>query len=171
MIGNLLPADERAFRERLVILIPRLRSLARGLTGSRGDADDLVQATCERAIKRWRQWSGEGRLEGWLFRMMRNLWHDGLRARKADRLDANTPSDELIGQNGASTQIGSVELDEVRREIARLPVDQQMALMLVCVEGFTYEEAAGLLDIPVGTVRSRLSRARQALIERFDRTD
>ena len=103
--------------------------------------------------------------------MMRNLWHDGLRARKADRLDANTPSDELIGQNGASTQIGSVELDEVRREIARLPVDQQMALMLVCVEGFTYEEAAGLLDIPVGTVRSRLSRARQALIERFDRTD
>lgn len=155
-------AEFEHFRVRLVESLPRLRGFAVAYCGSRADADDAIQVTCERALKRWQQWSGEGALEHWLMRILINAWRDELRSRRV-RAGPSFDSVELADgrEEGAAS---SVYLEQVRGRIMQLPDGQREVLLLVAGEGFSYRETAEALDIPLGTVMSRLSRARQALI-------
>jgi RNA polymerase sigma-70 factor (ECF subfamily) len=158
--------EEQRFRRDLLLLLPRLRGHALALTGASERADDLVQDTCERALRRWRQYNGEGPLAAWLLRILHNRWRDRLRAdavRAADPLPNDGPAlaDPPRAQDGA-------ELAQTLCAIARLPADQRAALLLVAVEGMRYREAAEVMAVPVGTVRSRVSRARAALAANLD---
>lgn len=150
----------------MIALLPRLRRFARGLTGSEVEADDLVQAACERAIQRIGQWQPGTRLDSWMFRIMQNLWIDAIRMGKlrGSHLSVVDPeSQQAQGLDGEQTTMNRLTLEAVRRGVQRLPPDQRSVLLLVCVEGQSYKETADALGIPVGTVMSRLSRARLAL--------
>jgi RNA polymerase sigma-70 factor (ECF subfamily) len=145
----------------LVALLPRLRRFAAGLSGSTQDGDDIVQAACLRALERHHQWEPGTRLDSWMFRIIRNLWLD--RNKSAwNRLVRSDPDAMAVAQ--ASPVEREIEArDELvlaRRAIAALPPPQREVLMLVTVEGQSYEAAAELLGIPLGTVMSRLARAR-----------
>lgn len=157
--------DKRTKAE-MIALLPRLRRFARGLTGSEEEADDLVQAACERAIQRIGQWQPGTRLDSWMFRIMQNLWIDAIRMGKlrGSHLSIVDPeSQQAPGMDGEQATMNRLTLEAVRRGVQRLPPDQRSVLLLVCVEGSSYKEAADTLGIPVGTVMSRLSRARLAL--------
>ncbi|UCH73096.1 MAG: RNA polymerase sigma factor [Rhodospirillales bacterium] len=157
--------DKRTKAE-MIALLPRLRRFARGLTGSEEEADDLVQAACERAIQRINQWQPGTRLDSWMFRIMQNLWIDAIRVGKlrGSHLSLVEPEGQKTpGMDGEQATMNRLTLEAVRRGVQRLPPDQRSVLLLVCVEGCSYRETAETLGIPVGTVMSRLSRARLAL--------
>lgn len=147
-------------RRALATLVPRLRRFALALTGSRADADDLVQAVCERALRRAGQLREEARLDAWLYGIMRNTWTDEIRARRVRRHDDLDAALDIAGTDGAAAADGHVMLATVRRCLQRLTPDHRAILILVCVDGLSYREAADILGIPIGTVMSRLSRAR-----------
>lgn len=149
-------------REREVVaLIPHLRRYALALLGNRAAADDLVQDCLERAWSRLAQRRETGSLRGWLFTIMHNLFVNDLarrRARPAEvELEAEPPVD--------GGQENRVEISDLARAILRLPPPQRSVLVLVAIEEMSYEEVARLLDVPVGTVMSRLHRARERLAE------
>jgi RNA polymerase sigma-70 factor (ECF subfamily) len=151
----------------VVALLPRLRRFAAGLTGSAQEGDDVVQTACLRALERFHQWEPGTRLDSWLFRIVRNIWLD--RAKSGwNRLVRSDP--ELLDGVPDHAPVREIELrDELshaRAAIAALPPAQREVLLLVTVEGFTYEAAADLLGIPLGTVMSRLARARVAVARR-----
>jgi len=148
----------------MAAIVPRLRRFAYGLTGSIDAGDDLVQSTCERALSRLHLWQPGTRLDSWMYRIMQNLWIDELRAGR--RREIATDSDELDAMVGgdAEREVGvRLDLAAVRRHIAGLPPDQRAVLLLVSVDGLSYKEAAAVLEVPIGTVMSRLARARLAL--------
>lgn len=153
-------------------LLPRLRRFARGLAGVPDQADDLVQAACERAISRIHQWTPGTRLDSWMFRIIQTIWLDQKRAQRVrtgeGRVDADSPLVEPeLSVDGVREMEAQVTYDAVRRAMTKLPEEQRSVMMLVCVEGQSYKEAADTLAIPIGTVMSRLSRARTALSRRL----
>ena len=150
------------FQRQLVESLPRLRNFALSYCGSRADAEDAVQLTCERALKRWEQWHGDGALEHWLLKILVNAWRDERRYRQIRSGRSLTPV-EAQEDNDTDAET-STYLDQVRAEILRLPMNQRQVLVLVAGEGLSYKETADLLDIPLGAVMSRLARARQTLI-------
>jgi len=158
-----------AFEEELIALLPRLRRFARGLVQQPGDADDLVQAAIERALKAREQWVAGTKLDSWMFKIMKNLRIDEARAaaRRGPHSDIDDPAIQSAG-DGDRALDAAMELSDVDRAMQRLPEDQRMAVMLVLVEGYSYKEAADILDIPQGTLTSRLGRGRTALIEQLD---
>src|SRR5580658_1753401 len=107
------------------------------------------------------------RLDAWLYGIMRNLWFDEMRHRKIRRHDDIDAASDVIGEDGQATADGRITLAAVRRAMSQLSTDQRTVLMLVCVDGLSYKEAAEILGIPVGTIMSRLSRARLDLHERL----
>ena len=156
--------NPRVLRERLDQCRQRLFRVALSWCGDRALSEDLVQETLAKALKSCSQLRDQARLDSWLFTIMNNCWHDHLR-RRHDHMDideledyhcvnAITPEDEH-----SQSQI----VQRVRAAIARLPVGQREVLTLVDLEEFSYAEVANILDIPVGTVMSRLCRGRQAL--------
>ena len=154
-------------RQALTAVLPRLRRFGLTLTGTASDADDLVQSTCERALRYADQLRELTRLDAWLYGIMRNLWFDEIRHRKVRRHDNIDAASDVIGEDGQATADGRITLDAVRRVMSQLPTDYRVVLMLVCVDGLSYKAAAEVLGIPVGTIMSRLSRARQDLHERL----
>ena len=150
-------------RAEMIALLPRLRAFARSLTGVTDQADDLVQITVEKALRNLDSYLPGTRLDSWLFRILRNAFIDSVRARKDTQGLDETVADTLMGEDGRTTTEARLHLAEVRRAMADLPEDQRVVLMLVCVEGMRYREVAQALDIPEGTVMSRLSRARLSL--------
>ena len=154
------------FEDELVELLPRLRRFARGLTGNASDADDLCQAAVERALKSQHQWSHGTRLDSWMYRITRNLWIDDRRA--AGRRGPHDPIDDAVtqvaGDGAAEVEAGAIA-DDVDSAMARLPDEQREVVMLVLVEGYAYREAAEILDVPIGTVTSRLARGRESLMQ------
>ena len=151
----------------LVAAIPRLRRYARVLTGEASRADDLVQDTLARAWEKRALWQVGTDLRAWLFTVMHNLF---VNQRAMARRDAaNVPLDgagapvEIWQLSVRATQHATVELHEVLMQLGRLPAEQREVLILAAVEEMKYEEIAEILDIPVGTVMSRLSRAREKL--------
>ena len=154
-------------RQALTTLLPRLRRFGLALTGSANDADELVQNVCERVLLRSGQLRDETRMDAWLYGIMRNLWIDELRHRRVRRHEDIDAASGVMGDDGQAVAEGRITLALVRRTMGELPDDQRTVLMLVCVDGLSYREAAGVLGIPVGTVMSRLSRARQDLHERM----
>jgi len=151
-------------KEELTSLIPMIRRFAYSLTGSMADADDLLQSTVERVLSK--KIPQDVDLNKWVFRVCRNLWIDEYRSRKVRQEAAQQP--ELAeGQvvDGERAIAGEMELERVNRAMDRLPNDQRSILALVAVQGMSYKEVAATLEIPMGTVMSRLARARTALCE------
>jgi RNA polymerase sigma-70 factor (ECF subfamily) len=161
--GTLTPEDE-GVRAQMVALLPRLQRFALMLTGTRADADDLVQATCERAIARLDSWARGTALDRWMFKVAHNL-HRNQRRDRVNRLrlvEDHGRTQEFL-EDGAGRAEAWTALQEVRRKMLALPEEQRAALVLIAIEGLSYQEAADLLEVPVGTVTSRLARAREAL--------
>jgi len=145
----------------LVTLLPRLRRFARALTRNPHDADDLVQVALERALARAHQLRPDAALAGWVFGILRHAWVDELRARaRSERVFAPEESGQNVGDAGQGAQ---AEMLSVQDAMGRLPQEQRLAVALVLVEGFSYKEAAHVMDVPIGTLTSRLARAREAL--------
>lgn len=151
-------------RTRMVELLPRLRRFAFVLTRDLEKSDDLVQETCLRALASADLWQAGTRLDSWMYRIAQNIWIDRLRAIKVrgEVVDVDTAID-LVGSDGRQVTEGRLTLDLVTRHMQALPPDQQLVLTLVSIDGLSYKEAAERLDLPIGTVMSRLARARKAL--------
>jgi len=147
--------------------IPRLRRYARALTRNRDRADDLVQDTLSRALIKEQLWQPGTNLRAWLFTIMHHQSVNNLRRdiRESAMVDIERISTTLPATTDPAASRKLVELD---RALAQLPLDQRQVILLVGLEGMSYQEAAGILGIPVGTVRSRLSRGRDALRELLD---
>lgn len=151
-------------RSHLASLLPRLRRFALALTGSRDEGDDLVQATYERAIAHIGQWEAGTRLDSWMYRIMRNTHLNVIRGRKVRGvLVAPEDAEAALGVDSRPGIEAKLTWAKARRCIDSLPEEQKAILVLVCIEGQTYEEAAATLELPLGTVTSRLARARAAL--------
>jgi RNA polymerase sigma-70 factor, ECF subfamily len=150
-------------RQALTAVLPRLYRFGLALTGSRPDADDLVQSTCERVLRHADKFDEVTRLDAWLYEIMRNLWIDEIRHRSVRRHDDIEAASDVIGEDGQATVDGRFNLAAVRQAMGQLPANQRTVLILVCVDGLSYKEAAQVLGIPLGTLMSRLSRARQDL--------
>jgi len=145
--------------ERLVDLIPRLRRYARALVGDRASADDLVQDTLERAWAKLHLYRRGTDLRAWLFTVMHNVHVNKVRATRAtDTLDDEMPELALRPPQGDALVVRDLD-----RAIALLPAEQRSVLLLVTLEDMSYDEVARTLGIPIGTVMSRLSRAREKL--------
>lgn len=142
--------------------IPALRRYARALAGSPDRADDLVQDCLERAIRKQALWRPEaGDLRAWLFTMLLNLFRNAIRR---ERRVSFAPLETGLAEPGQpASQPGRLALTEVARAIDRLPAEQREVLLLVVLEGVSYAQAAEIAGIPIGTVMSRLARARASL--------
>lgn len=140
--------------------IPRLRRYARALTGDRNAADDLVQDTLERALSRLGLWRQGSDLRAWLFTIMHNIYVNQARSRGRHPHEA---LDEPFADALQASEPDWGELRDIDEALSNLPAEQRAVLLLVGLEQFTYEEAARVLDIPLGTVMSRLSRGRERL--------
>jgi RNA polymerase sigma-70 factor, ECF subfamily len=145
--------------EDLVELIPRLRRYARALVGDRASADDLVQDTLERAWAKLHLYRRGTDLRAWLFTVMHNVHVNKVRATRV----TDTLEDELPELAQRASQGDTLLVRDLDRAIARLPSEQRAVLLLVTLEEMRYEEVARALGIPIGTVMSRLSRAREKL--------
>lgn len=142
--------------------LPRLRRYARALTGDATASEDLVQDTVERALARIDLFRAGSRLDAWLLSVMHNLYISQLRRQAL--LPQEEDGDELAaGLAVRGTQTDALELRDLDRALARLPPAQREVLLLISLEDFSYEEAAHILGVPVGTVMSRLARAREKL--------
>ncbi|MBV8502441.1 MAG: sigma-70 family RNA polymerase sigma factor [Paucibacter sp.] len=151
-------------RQGIAALLPQLRRFARTLAWQREDADDLVQVALERALKAEEQWQSGTRLDAWLYRIMKNAWIDELRSRGRQREVMVDVDVEELSETVGQSQTGAVITRlAVHKAMARLPEEQRLAVSLVLVEGLSYKEAAETLEIPIGTLTSRLARGREAL--------
>jgi RNA polymerase sigma-70 factor (ECF subfamily) len=158
-------------RQTLPAVLPRLRRFGRALTRDVQDADDLVQSALERALQRAAQWRApaadatpeqvETAVRSWMFGIMKNAWIDNRRARQRER--ALFSSQDAGADAADGTHAAVQDRLSIDAAMQRLPEEQQLAVSLVLVEGLSYQEAAAILDIPVGTLTSRLARGREAL--------
>lgn len=167
------PADvadrvDARFGDQLIAVLPRLRRFARGLTGSVVEADDLVQAACERALARRHQFQEGTRFDSWMFRIVQTIWIDQVRARTVRKEEAEVAEARIGSDEPVRRVEARLALEEVRRAVDRLSPDQRAALLLVTVDGLSYKEAAEIVDVPVGTIMSRLARARLALQQQLE---
>ena len=155
--------DEK-FQTELVKLLPRLERFAFALTGNLDQGGDLVQEACARALERKEQWQPGTRLDSWMFRIIRNIWIDNRRANKVrgEPIDIDTAYD-LSNVDGRTVTDARMTLESVGRAMEMLPEEQRLIVALVCIDGLAYREAAEVVDAPIGTVMSRLARARVAL--------
>jgi RNA polymerase sigma-70 factor (ECF subfamily) len=163
--GNVQPD----LSDKLIELIPRMRRFAAGLSGSTDSGDDLVQAACERLLLNQAKLRPDSRLDSWFYRVIRNLNIDAIRAQSARDRNMREVSHmaELHLATGSHVE-QHADLDEVASAMQQLSEEHRSVLMLICVEGLSYKEAAEVLDIPMGTVTSRLVRARGALMKKLD---
>ena len=156
----------------LVALLPRLRRFAQSLTGNADDANDLVQTAMERALKAMATLDDDAMLDAWMFRIIRNLWIDGLRKRRSEGVHETIEDwSHLSDVDGRTATEARLTARKAAAAMARLPHDQQEILRRVCVEGQSYKDAARDLDIPIDTVMSRLSRARLRLLSELGLSD
>lgn len=155
---------DEGIRKEMIAVLPQLRRFAYGLTGSVADGDDLVQATCERAIANLDKWEIGTRLDSWMFRIAQNLHRNTVRDRGSRAQKLFDLGQEMETSTDGAREIENRNtLEAVRRFVAELPEDQRTVMLLVCVEGRSYKEVAEITGLPMGTVTSRLGRARAAL--------
>ncbi len=160
--------DGLTFSQRLIAFLPNLRRFAISLCRSREVADDLVQAACEKALAASDSFTPGTRFDAWMFRILRNLWIDMVRKQKT----AGESSDiadhgDIAGSSGEETAMARIMLKDATHAINALPDEQREVLLLVCVEELSYRDAGEILNIPIGTVMSRLARARKNLAARM----
>jgi RNA polymerase sigma-70 factor (ECF subfamily) len=156
--------DPSELRRELALILPRLRRFGIALTGSRDEGDDIVHAAIERALSRPALWQAGTRLDSWMFRIMQNIWKDRGRKHRNDlqkqALELAATDTTVDGQHVTET---ALMLARAREQFSLLSDDHRAVLALVVIDGHSYQEAADILDIPVGTLMSRLYRAREAL--------
>jgi len=162
-IKDMTPREE-ALRQEIVSFLPRLRRFARSLARDPDRADDLVQAACQRALERLDQVREGTRLDSWLYRIIYTRWIDTVRRGKtrSANLVVLTREDAPVALNRNAGNDLTTALD-IKKALGKLPSEHHAAITLVSVEGYSYEEAATVLDVPVGTVASRVARARAML--------
>jgi RNA polymerase sigma factor (sigma-70 family) len=154
-----------SFELELEGLLPRLRRFAHALSRDRADADDLLQSSVERALRARTKWQDGTRLDSWMYTIVRNQWIDTVRARaRQNRYLTNLDEVEGLGEDPRSSMDASIELKRMMALMQQLPEEQREVVALILIEGFGYREAAEILDIPTGTVSSRLVRGRNALL-------
>ena len=153
----------------LPALLPRLRRYAIALCQSPALADDLVQSACERALANPDLWTPGTRLDAWLFRIVRNIWIDGCRRARLEA-QVRLSGAEALTCDGEREALGRIEFIEIAAKMESLSWEQREVLLLVCVDDMSYREVANLLNVPIGTVMSRLARARKRLLEIYDPT-
>ncbi len=160
-----------AFRQDLVALVPKLRRFALSLAGNMPDADDLVQAACVKALRNAAQFTPGTRMDSWMYRIVQTLWLDECRKSSLRRPPVD-PTEIELSDEGKAARLPEdrMMLALARRAMADLPPGQREVLALVAVEGLSYREAAETLDVPVGTIMSRLSRARATLLPKLGLT-
>jgi len=164
VVPSVMGTSTESIRNEMAALLPRLRRFAASLTGNINDADDLVQDTVERALRALSQWQAGTRLDSWMFRIAQNLWIDQLRARRVRAFAAHDPdAAENVSIDGRREVEARLDLADAVRALSQLPDEQRIAVALVFVDGMSYREAAETLQVPIGTVTSRLARARSAL--------
>jgi RNA polymerase sigma-70 factor (ECF subfamily) len=163
---NETSASIEQVREQIVALLPRLRRFGRAITHHASDADDLVQIAIERALLRYQQWQPESPFHSWMFGIMRNAWIDEVRARgRRGQVLAPEEAGVNVGDNASEAQL---RLLSVQKALAALPDEQRLAVALVLIEGLSYKEAAATLEVPIGTLTSRLARGREALQKQLE---
>lgn len=143
----------------VIARLPQLRRYARTLTGDPAWADDLVQDTAERALVRREAFQTGTNLRAWLFAILRNLYIDQLRARREIAVDDESAPWRNL--EAPRTEVDGLVLRDVQQALYHLPTEQREVLLLVSVEELSYQEMSGVLGVPIGTVMSRLSRARE----------
>ena len=154
-----------SFDSELEAVWPRLRRFAHALTRNPADADDLAQIAAEKAFKSFAQFQSGTRFDSWLFRICRTVWIDTIRSR--DRRAAHeAPAEiaETMGHDPTPSTEARIDLATAMAAMQRLPEEQREVVALILIEGFGYREVAEILDLPIGTVSSRLARGRQALL-------
>jgi RNA polymerase sigma-70 factor (ECF subfamily) len=153
-------------RGNLAVLVPRLRRFAWALCRNRDEGDDLVQTACMKALDRAEQFEPGTRLDSWMFRIVQTTFLDLCRKRARRGSEAPAETLDTISDDGREARRfdDRLVLGRIREAIAALPEEQRLVIGLVAIEGYTYKEAAEMLDIPVGTVMSRLARARARLL-------
>ena len=161
-IGDRMTPDQ--FKTEMIALLPRLRRFAMSLTRSAPDADDLLQDACTSALQKWQQYDPAQPFDRWLFRIIRNLWISEIRKRKVRQGEGQVPAEEAPELQETGQAELTLTAKQVRARVAALDDDLGTPLLLVCAEGYSYREVADLLNIPVGTVMSRVHRARQSLM-------
>ncbi len=147
----------------LIAFLPTMRRFALSLTRAPDQADDLVQAACERALLSADRFEPGTRFDAWMFRIIRNLWIDRIRRTRTQAAVPVEEADTVEGAEGEDAAVSRLALSDTAAAILRLPDDQREVLTLVCVEGLSYAEAAAVIGVPIGTVMSRLARARVKL--------
>jgi len=154
-------SSDKAFEAELVALIPHLRAFGRTLSGSSTQGDDLAQDALARALAHRAKFQMGTNMKAWTFMILRNLFYsERRRSWRSTALDPEVAERTLVSAETASS---TLELDEVRRALALLPVEQREALVLVGAAGCSYEEVSDITGAPVGTVKSRVSRGRDRL--------
>lgn len=155
---------DQDIRKRMVELLPRLRRFSLVLARDLDKADDLVQETCIRALASADQWQPGTRLDSWMYRIAQNLWLDRMRANKVRGVSVEIDTvHELAGADGRDITEARLTLQTVSENMRMLSAEQQLLITLVGIDGLSYKEVAESLDIPIGTVMSRLARARRVL--------
>jgi len=154
--------------DRLTGLQPRFRRFAYGLTGSQHEADDLVQSAYERALTRLHQWQPGTRLDSWMYRIIQTVHLNGIEKANVRRRYASDVDPDVVEATRESAPEANLQFQQVRDKVALLPEDQRAVLLLIAVEGVSYKEASAILEIPMGTVTSRLARARASLVDLLD---
>ena len=165
---KIIKQREETLRDQIVGLLPRLRRFGLSLTKDLDSADDLVQAACERALTRLDQLREGSRLDSWLCRIIYTQWIDTLRRRqvRTEKLIVLSRETDSRSASSVADPNFSTSLD-VRTALESLSEEHRAAVMLVCVEGYGYAEAADVLNVPAGTIASRVSRAREMMSRRL----
>ncbi|MBX5164881.1 MULTISPECIES: RNA polymerase sigma factor [unclassified Rhizobium] len=156
------PAPE-SFEGQILALLPSLRRYSRSLTRSDADGEDLLQDCVEKVLARRGQWRGLN-LRGWVLTIMTNLYRNGRRGKARDAIVELDAAGNIAAPETLADPLERARLDNALNSLSE---EHRAVLMLVVIEGYTYSEVAAALDIPIGTVMSRLSRARQRVAERL----
>lgn len=162
-------SPERLVREGLVRHLPKFRRFALSLARNQTDADDLVQAGFERALAKAKSYNPAFKIETWVFKIIQNYWTDEMRkkARRGITVDLDQAY-SLVGEDGRRSAETRDLSFKARLAIEQLPEEHRSVVALVLVNGESYKDAADILGVPVGTVMSRLYRARQTLMKQLD---
>ncbi len=152
-----------AIRDRMLATVPHLRAFAMSLSRNTDYADDLVQETLLRALGHIDSFEPGTNMAAWLFTILRNLFYSDCSKRLREMADADGHYAEML--TSPPEQNSRLDLEELRAALARLPADQREALILVGASGFSYEEAAAICCCPIGTIKSRVRRARVRLAD------
>lgn len=165
-----MTTDDVGFREELVSLLPRLRRFALALTGRAEAAEDLLHSAVERALRTKATFQVGRRLDSWMFKIIQNHWIDLRRSAANSASESIHDGDDYLGEDGRDVVEARDDVRVVRLAFEELPREQRVVVTLVVLEGLSYAQTAETLGVPIGTIMSRLSRARSAMAARVEGT-